>query len=478
MSGFIVPPMPAELVAALRRVNPAAAPGAPGQPGVGQPGVAPPTGSAQMSPGAAPTSMAAPPIPIRMGPRGMNASPTPPGVSAAGIPSAPMPSGAKLPAVTDDPSVPKSGAQPNQMGEMPKPQNLGSYLNPDTAQYQHDLGEYQKTDEANRIDPQQVKPRLWERLLGFALGATQLKDPQNAGAVASQVVNRRRDAAELQRTTALAPWTQRLDKDKEGLPLAELAARTGYEQGELDLKTAGENRERAVGQGRIDQYEARTSKLQDEVDHPKQTQPKNADEALVAASAATDAAEKSRLIQLAHDLHQQEIERARESRPPKEEKDRRGSPAQFKAANDRKNAALVKAKAIYDKETEAAGSDPVARKQADDNFKAAEQAAQDGFEQDNSILGGEPTHQNVESWRGQGGQPAPVATPGSNAAPAAAPAAKPAAQPESSVPNATGPKDETPVKTATDGKTKIGYYKSTGQWMLVPQNSSPTSGGK
>jgi hypothetical protein len=40
------------------------------------------------------------------------------------------------------------------------------------------------------------------------------------------------------------------------------------------------------------------------------------------------------------------------------------------------------------------------------------------------------------------------------------------------IPEATGPKGEKPVKTATSGNTKIGYYKSTGQWMLVPQQGA------
>ena len=144
----------------------------------------------------------------------------------------------KLPAVTDDPAV-KGG-----MGEMPKTPDLGSYLNPALNQYKSDLAGYQQADVANRIDPQKVKPRLWERLAGFALGATQLKNPENAGAVAGEVVGRRRAGAELARSTALAPWTQRLEQDKAGVPLAESAARTAYEQGELGLKTAAENRER------------------------------------------------------------------------------------------------------------------------------------------------------------------------------------------------------------------------------------------
>src|ERR1700733_2275861 len=226
MGGFIVPPMPAELVAALKRqAGPAAA------------------GPVMMPPGAAPLN-ARPPM----------ASP----VVAQPPASAPAPG--RVPPVTDDPSVPKGPAattgstpagstqdlesrgvmarlspqpagQPS-MGDMPQTPNLGSYLNPALKQYQSDLSGYQQADQGNRLDPEQLRPKWWERLAGFALGATQLRDPQNAGAIASEVANRRLNEATGNRERALAPWTQRLQMDKEGLPLAEAQERTGKDQAE------------------------------------------------------------------------------------------------------------------------------------------------------------------------------------------------------------------------------------------------------
>ena len=91
MGGFIVPPMPAELVAALKRQQ-GAVPGAPmgaglpvnGRPPMTSPIVAqPPTG--QPLPGAS----------TNLGPTGANVMPATPG---------------KVPPVTDDPSVPKGPA--------------------------------------------------------------------------------------------------------------------------------------------------------------------------------------------------------------------------------------------------------------------------------------------------------------------------------------------------------------------------------
>ena len=139
----------------------------------------------------------------------------------------------------------------------------------------------------------------------------------------------------------------------------------------------------------------------------------------------------------------------------------KAKPGQSVAIESRKAAALQKAKTAYDRETELAGSDPEARKTADDNFKQAQQDAQDAYEAEINAAGGDATHQDVESWRGKAATP-----PASTAAPAAG--TKPAAQSDNGVPTTMGPKGETPAKTASDGKVKIGFYKSTNQWMLVP----------
>lgn len=420
-------------------------------------------------PAAPPTGQPFPGASTNLGPTGMNVAPSTPG---------------KVPPVTDDPSVPKGPAASSPtgstddletrgllarmspardngqapMGDLPQTPDLGSYLNPALKQYQSDLSGYQQADQANRIDPRQVKPRLWERLAGFGLGMTQLKDPQNAGAVAGEVVNRRREGAEQARSAALAPWTQRLEQDKAGVPLAESAARTAYEQGELGLRNAAENRERFTAQSNAAAKDELNS-IRDEWNKDRSAQ----------AEARLNELEKKNKDNL--EMQRQILDLKRDMLDYKmSQAGNKGKPGQFAGAESKKAAALQKAKTAYDKETDAAGSDPVARKTADDNFKQAEQDAQDAYEAEVNALGGEASHQNVESWRSQSSQPA-----GAQAAAAAAPGAKPAAAPsESSAPTVMGPKGETPAKTASDGQAKIGYYKSTGQWMLVPQNS----GGK
>lgn len=401
-----------------------------------------------------------------MGPGGVNLAPKgPPGVGASGIPFSPMPEGTKVPQVTDDPAVPKSGAQP--MGAMPQTPDLGSYLNPALQQYKSDLSGYQKADEANRINPQQVKPRLWERLVGFGLGMTQLKNPENAGNVASEVVNRRRTGAEQARSTALAPWTQRLEQDKAGVPLAESAARTAYEQGELGLKSAAENRERFTAQSNADAKDELNT-IRDEW---------NKDRSAQAEARLNELAEKNKDNL---ELQRQVLDLKRDMLDYKMSQGSKAKPGQSVGIESKKAAALAKAKTAYNKATELAGSDPEARKTADDNFKEAQQDAQDAYEAEINAAGGDASHQDVSSWRSK---PA-AAAPASSAAPGSP--AKPAAAPENAAPTAMGPKDETPL--AIDPKTnkpvpggapsiykddqgrRIGFYKSTGQWMLVPSN--------
>ena len=41
-------------------------------------------------------------------------------------------------------------------------------------------------------------------------------------------------------------------------------------------------------------------------------------------------------------------------------------------------------------------------------------------------------------------------------------------------PSEMGPAGEKPTKTASDGKVKIGFFKSTNQWMLVPNKQGAT----
>ncbi len=407
-----------------------------------------------------------------MGPGGVNlAEPNPPGVNAMGIPSAPMPSGAKLPPVTDDPSV--AGAQP-------KPAGLSSYLgmpalptapdtsnNPVNSAYRMYQDTLEKRMALQPPAPANYKPSLWDRVKGGAVGALVggLSENADKGAAAgSRFTYSKYNHAAGDYGRQSQTLDKQLEEQKGGAGLAEAAGKIPETDFENRLHLATEGRERytaitnadnkeAIAQIREEAVQGNIEKAQNIIDQKqKELEEKKIHDA--------------EWFQMKHallDLQQQIADQ-------KGKDAGKGKPGQFKAANDRKNAGLVKAKAIYDKETADAGTDPVALKKADDNFKEAEQEYQDAFEQDNASLGGEPEHQNVESWRGQGAQPA-AAAPVAPAA-AATPAAKPAAT-ENAVPSTMGPKGETPTKTASDGKTKIGFYKSTGQWMLVP-----TSGGK
>lgn len=372
---------------------------------------------------------------------------------------APPPPGpsTKLPTVTDDPAV-KGG-----MGEMPKPANLGSYLDPALKQYQSDLSGYQQADQANRIDPQQVKPRLWERLAGFALGATQLKDPQNAGNVAGEVVNRRRNFAEQARSTALAPWTQRLQLDKEGLPLAEAQAKTGYEQGELDLHRAAEERERYSAITNAD-YKQAIADVREEIAAGNREKAEN----------LLDQKQKELDEKKTHDAEWFQMQHAMmdlrermEDRKEKQAEKGKDHTAQSTAAETAKANALTAAEDKYrkarkqidaDNPPDEQGKETAEHKQAmtalEDEHSTDKQRAQDAYEAKSAELGGSVAHQDVASWQ-KGSQAAP---------PAAAPAA--------AAPTKMGPAGEKPTKTASDGKTKIGFYQSSGQWMLVPQTNS------
>jgi hypothetical protein len=495
MPPFIVPPMPDQLVAALKRsyspngaspVTPLAPPATP----FGPP--PPPTGTAAMTPGAAPTSMAAPPI--RMGAGGVNLAPkNPPGVPASGIPAASLSATAataspsmKLPSVTDDPNVARGSNGPAQsgagrwdnprdnanslvdysrgMGEMPKQQDLGSYLNPALNQYKSDLSGFQQADEGHRVDPSTVKPHLWDRLLGGVVGG--LSGNMQTG---KDVTHRRLIEAEKQRSVALAPWTQRLEMDKAGVPLAESAATTAYHQGELGLKEAAENRERfsAIKSAEAKE-ELNTLREQWNNERDKNSQERNASY----LQHITDLAAKYK------DDHalQLELEHLKERVEDfKEQKEAKGKDhtAQVLATEKTKENAITAAEDKYRKalkqldETQTPGTDEYkqARAAIEDEHTNDLQRSENAYEVKGTELGGNIPHQDVASWR-KGSQTTP---PPASASAAATPAAKPQPAAAEEAPTKAGPANEKPVRTA--GQGKIGFYKSTGQWMLVPPNS-------
>ena len=280
---------------------------------------------------------------------------------------------------------------------------------------------------------------------------------ENAGNVASEVTNRRLNEATANRERALAPWTQRLQTDREGLPLAEAAERTAHEQGQLDLERynaiTNSDYKEAIAEVRDEVAKGNIEKAKDLLDQ----QQKALDE---------KTKHDAEWYQMQHALLdvRQQLADARDRQVDKN--NNKAKPGQSVAIESRKAAALQKAKTAYDRETDLAGSDPEARRVAGDNFKQAQQDAQDAYEAEINAAGGDASHQDVESWRGgKGAQPA---TPPASTAKPGTPA-KPAASASSDeAPTKTGPAGEKPLRTA--GQGKIGYYKSTGQWMLVPQS--------
>jgi hypothetical protein len=105
------------------------------------------------------------------------------------------------------------------------------------------------------------------------------------------------------------------------------------------------------------------------------------------------------------------------------------------------------------------GSDDWNRQRAviEDEHTTDLQRLEDAYEVKGTELGGNIPHQDVESWRGK-----PAAKPA-----ATAPAAKAG---NDELPTVVGPANEKPLKTGNNGQ--YGYYRSTGQWMLVPKEGA------
>jgi hypothetical protein len=114
---------------------------------------------------------------------------------------------------------------------------------------------------------------------------------------------------------------KQLEAERGGFPLAEAVGKIAQTAFENWMQRARLGTEQKVGQGRIDRAEAQAAKLQDQIDNPKETQPKNADEALVAAMSETDPEKKAAKMAIVQALHKQEVARVREGQPPKAEKD-------------------------------------------------------------------------------------------------------------------------------------------------------------
>jgi hypothetical protein len=239
------------------------------------------------------------------------------------------------------------------------------------------------------VDPNQVKPKWWERALGVALGATQLKNPENAGAVASQVVNRRLIGAERSRDLALQPIDQQIASEREAFPLYTAAGEAAYRQAQLGVDTNRENRERFTAKSnagyKSDWNEIRQQRTDD--------QQKAAEDR---AQQQKDAlAERERRDKETNDQRQQ-LNDIRDRLATKKEEaptTKLGTPGQFSGLEVKKQQALSKAHSDYQKAvTGLEPTDAEGHKQAASDLAEAQQQAQDAYEQEIISLGGTAQH--------------------------------------------------------------------------------------
>jgi len=371
--------------------------------------------------------------------------------------------GASVPAPTDDPAVvgtgtPKGGLSSYlSMPQLPTPPDYSN--SPVTAAYQTYQDTMAKRFGMQPPTPANYRPGLMDRLKGGLVGALVggLSENADKGSEAGKrftYSKYNRAAGEYGRTAG--NLDKQLEAERGGAGLAEAAGKIPQTDFENRMQVSKEGREQQTAitnaQAKEDLNNIRQEWNQD---REKNNQEKNAAYLQHITDLENkykdDAAMREELFHL-----RERVEDFKETKGDK------AKPSQSVGIEAKKATALQKAKAAYDKETELAGSDSEARATAETNFKQAQQDAQDAYEAEINAAGGEAQHQDVESWRGK-----PAVKP---ATPGTTPATAPAANDEGA-PTVMGPKGETPTQTANNGKTKIGFYKSTGQWMLVPNST-------
>jgi hypothetical protein len=109
-----------------------------------------------------------------------------------------------------------------------------------------------------RPDPNQLKPRLWQRLLGFAAGtAAGFRNPEMGYNVAQGIATRDWSRAQNTYNIQTAPLYRQLETEREALPMAEAQSRIPQQTFENEMQRAREGREQMLDTGRIKQYRAR-----------------------------------------------------------------------------------------------------------------------------------------------------------------------------------------------------------------------------
>lgn len=390
---WTMPPMPEELKAQLmRRQSPMGPAGAMPQAPYGPQPTPQTVAQNRMEEGGQPTASIQPgPSNLTPGPGvPIYRTPPPQTTSQPGSPGTPPPS--------DDPSV-------NPVG---KPPDISSYLNPALARM-NDL--LTKRAAVPAIDPNQVKPRWWERALGVVLGATQLRNPENAGPLADSVVHRRLYGAERARNLVLQPLDQQIAAERESFPLYTAAGEAAYRQAELGQNANRENRERYTARTG-NEYKTKWNDIREQRTNEQaaQNDAKN--------QQAKDAlSERERHDQETEDLRgklndvRDRLATVQENKPAK---GTQGTPSQFAGLEVKKQQALGKAHSEYQKTVSGlAPNDLEGHTQAAQDLQEAQQQAQDAYEQEIISLGGTAQHSDTSQWKGGSkAQPSPAAQAG------------------------------------------------------------------
>jgi hypothetical protein len=234
-----------------------------------------------------------------------------------------MVAGANIPAASPFTRTPKPQSSDDQgitgMPALPTPPDYSN--NPVSQAYTRYQDLEKKRAAVPLPDPQKLKPKWWERLAGAGVGfASGWGNAEQGARLGGDVTNRRYNSAMRDYTHQTGAVDKELEAERGGIPLAEAVGKIPQTAFENWMQRARLGTEQKVGQGRIDRAEAQAAKLQDQIDNPKETDPKDADEALVAAMKETDPDKKAAKMDIAQALHKQEVARVRDARPPKAEK--------------------------------------------------------------------------------------------------------------------------------------------------------------
>lgn len=278
----------------------------------------------------------------------------------------------------------------------------------------------QKIQAIQAPDPAKMQPRLYQRLAGFAAGtAAGLRNPQVGEETARDIANRDYNRAQSSYQAQVAPLERQLQSDREALPLAEAQSKIPQQSFENELKLSQEQRNRQATQGRVAWYESRAKELtgkfisgteKQDPNSPtgwsaetfdgdlkpftppsyakKPVEPKSADEAYAAASAAQksgDTAEYKRLTSLGDQMTKVQRGNIAAEHPNKDLNEGGWTPGESREIDSRSRRFQMRINALEKARTDLIGSNNAEDKaslQEMDNEIEQNQKQIDSIEQD------------------------------------------------------------------------------------------------